>query len=276
MYGKIFKQMYEGTLAGHWQAIVTMQQLVVLATKDGIVDMTPESIARTTSIPLNIITAGLEHLSKADPYSRTPGEDGRRIVLLDDHRPWGWKLVNHAKYRALRNQEEKREADRKRIAEKRKKNSDVATPSRSVANVAHTDADAKAGKSSAAIAAEGRGGAATLPDCPHEKLISLYHEVLPTCTRVVEWNGERQALMRARWREQSVSNGKRPGYATEAAGLAFWRRFFTYVEGSVFLTGRAEATQGRTPFVATLEWLIRPKNFAKVVEGTYHRQAQAA
>jgi hypothetical protein len=122
MYGKVFAQMYEGTLAGHWQAIVTMQQLVVLATKDGVVDMTADAISRRTSIPLDIITVGLEHLAKPDPYSRTPGEDGKRIVPLDDHRPWGWKLVNHGKYRALRNLEEKREADRDRMAEKRKQN----------------------------------------------------------------------------------------------------------------------------------------------------------
>ena len=273
MYGKVFAQMYEGTLAGHWQAIVTMQQLIVLATKDGVIDMTAESISRRTSIPPEIITAGLEHLAKPDPFSRTPGEDGRRIVLLDDHRPWGWKLVNHAKYRALRNLEEKREADRDRMREKRNKTNDVATESPSVADVAHADADAKAGKASAgekAPPAEGRGAAA--PDCPHHKVIDLYHEQLPTCTRVVEWNGERQTLMRARWREQAVKNGKRPGYATEEAGLAFWKRFFGYVSQSAFLTGSASPRAGTDrPFVASLEWLVRPKNFAKVVEGNYHR-----
>jgi uncharacterized phage protein (TIGR02220 family) len=144
MYGKIFESIYEGTLAGHWQAIVTMQQLIVLANEDGVVDMTPEAIARRTSIPMDIIAAGLEHLAKPDPHTRTPGEDGRRIVLLDDHRPWGWRLVNHAKYRALRNLEQKREADRGRIAEKRKQIKDVAIASRSVANVAHTDTDTEA------------------------------------------------------------------------------------------------------------------------------------
>jgi hypothetical protein len=41
--------------------------------------------------------------------------------------------------------------------------------------------------------------------------------------------------------------------------------------GSRFLTGKAEPGPGRKPFVATLEWLLRPKNFAKVVEGTYHQ-----
>lgn len=141
MYGKVFESIYDGTLAGHWQAIVTMQQLVVLSTQDGVVDMTPDAIARRTSIPLEIITAGLEHLAKPDPYTRTPGEDGRRIVLIDDHRPWGWRLVNHAKYRALRNMEQKHEADRQRMAKKRRQNNGVAIGRHSVAEVAHTDAD---------------------------------------------------------------------------------------------------------------------------------------
>jgi len=141
MYGKVFESIYDGTLAGHWQAIVTMQQLIVLATPDGVVDMTPDAIARRTSIPLHIINAGLVHLAQPDPHSRTFGEDGKRIVLLDDHRPWGWRLVNHAKYMRLRDMEQKRANDRERIAEKRKKNNSVAIVSQSVANVAHSDSD---------------------------------------------------------------------------------------------------------------------------------------
>ncbi len=141
MYGKVFDSIYDGTLAGHWEAIVTMQQLIVLSTPDGVVDMTPEAIAGRTTIPLKIIKKGLEHLAKPDPFTRTPGEDGRRIVLLDDHRPWGWRLVNHGKYMRLRNMEEKRKADRDRISEKRKKINSVATMSQSVANVAHSDSD---------------------------------------------------------------------------------------------------------------------------------------
>jgi hypothetical protein len=141
VYGKVFDSIYDGTLYGHWEAIVTMQQLIVLSTADGVVDMTPQAIAARTSIPLDIITKGLKVLSEPDPYTRTPGEDGRRIVLLDTHRPWGWKLVNHGKYSRLRNMEQKREADRLRMEENRSKNSDVATGSRRVAKVAHADAD---------------------------------------------------------------------------------------------------------------------------------------
>lgn len=155
MYGKVFDSIYDGTLYGHWEAIVTMQQLIVLANADGVIDMTPHAMAARTSIPLNIIQSGLEFLAKPDPYSRTPGDEGRRIVLLDDHRPWGWKLVNHGKYKRLRDMEQKREADRVRIAEKRTQNNDVAIESQPVANVAHAYADANAdtkNKSSRAIA----------------------------------------------------------------------------------------------------------------------------
>lgn len=137
MYGKVFDSIYDGTLYGHWEAIVTMQQLIVLANADGVIDMTPQAIAARTSIPFDIISKGLEFLAKPDPYTRTPGEDGRRIVLIDSHRPWGWRLVNHGKYQRLRNMAQKREADRIRIAEKRNKNNDVAIESHSVANVAH-------------------------------------------------------------------------------------------------------------------------------------------
>jgi hypothetical protein len=107
-----------------------------------------------------------------------------------------------------------------------------------------------------------------VPDCPHEKLIALYHEVLPTCTQVVEWNDQRKAIARARWREKAAA---KPGYRTVEDGLAYWRRFFEYVASSRFLTGKADPGPSRKPFVATLEWLLRPKNFAKVVEGTYHQ-----
>lgn len=110
MYGKLFAQMYDGTLGtcGPWEALVTFQQLVILADADGVVDMTPEVIARRTTIPLEIVTKGLAALERPDPDSRTPDEDGRRIVRLSDTRAWGWRIVNYEKYRNIRSAEERR------------------------------------------------------------------------------------------------------------------------------------------------------------------------
>ena len=135
MYGKIFDSMYEGTLYGHWQAIVTFQQMIVLADADGVVDMTPQAIAARTSIPLEIIQAGIKVLEAPDQYSRTPDEDGKRIELLDEHRPWGWHIVNHEKYKNLRDADEIRAQNRERQQRFRDKKKTVTqrnAPSRSV------------------------------------------------------------------------------------------------------------------------------------------------
>lgn len=111
MYGKLFASLYDGTLAtkGPWQAIVAFQQFIALADAAGHVDMTAEAISRRTTIPLRIIRIGIAALEQPDPDSRTPDEEGRRIVRLSDTRDWGWRIVNHEHYRKLRSTEERRE-----------------------------------------------------------------------------------------------------------------------------------------------------------------------
>ena len=123
MYGKIFKQIYKGTLAmvGPWEALVTFQQMIILANQDGIVDMTPDALSRETTIPLEIIAKGLQALSQPDPESRTPDEEGRRIVLLSDSRSWGWRIVNYEHYRKLQTDEERRAYHRRYYRENRSK-----------------------------------------------------------------------------------------------------------------------------------------------------------
>lgn len=109
-------------------------------------------------------------------------------------------------------------------------------------------------------------------ECPHQKIIALYHEILPDSPRIIEWNDTRAGYMRSRWREKSKPSGSHLGYETLDEGLAFWRRYFQWCAQSDFLTGRSEGKDGKPPFVADLEWLIRPTNFAKVIEGRYHNR----
>lgn len=142
MYGKIFESMFDGTLAtkGPWEAVVTFQQFIILADRNGHVDMTPEAISRRTTIPLEIIKKGIAVLEQPDAHSRTPDEGGRRIVRLSDSRPWGWHIVNHAHYRAIRSQEERREymrqfQRRKREAERQAQANDVNQSVNNVSNV---------------------------------------------------------------------------------------------------------------------------------------------
>jgi len=104
--------MFRGSLYGKWQAIVTFQQMIILADQDGTVDFTPDALAATTSIPLNILQEGIALLEAPDSSSRTPDEEGRRIVLIDPARPWGWHIVNYQKYRSIRTAEDRREYHR--------------------------------------------------------------------------------------------------------------------------------------------------------------------
>ena len=144
MYGKIFDSMYDGTLAEDWRALITFQQMIVLCDADGTLDMTPVALSRRTGIPIEHIKAGIEVLEHPDPYSRTPGEEGRRIVRIDEHRPWGWCIVNHDKYKHLQDSDtvraqnrERKRAQRER--EKKVKESRDVTDGHAVSR--HTDTD---------------------------------------------------------------------------------------------------------------------------------------
>lgn len=98
----------------------------------------------------------------------------------------------------------------------------------------------------------------SVDSCPHQAIVALFAEVLPSARHVRDWTPARQQLLRARWREDK-----------KRQDLAWWRRFFTYVGQSDFLMGRS-ATPGRKPFELGLEWLLKSENFAKVREGAYH------
>lgn len=89
--------------------------------------------------------------------------------------------------------------------------------------------------------------------CPQQEIVALYHEVLPELPKVRIWNNDQQKSLRARWKENS-----------ERQSLEWWRSFFETIRGSPFLMGKENG------FQADLEWLIRPKNFAKIINGRYH------
>lgn len=111
----------------------------------------------------------------------------------------------------------------------------------------------------------GVAGPSSADPCPHQQIVAIYHETLPNCIPVKVWNEQRQGLLRQRWREDA-----------KRQRIEWWQKFFAYVGESEFLTGRGQCAPGRDPFVADLEWLIRPQNFAKVIEGKYHRAEVAA
>ena len=107
-----------------------------------------------------------------------------------------------------------------------------------------------------------------LPGCDHKAVIALYHQNLPTLRKVEVWNETRKGYLRQRWREVAAELAEQKPITGHDV-LTWWAEFFSHIGTSKFLTGRVNDKSGRS-FVADLEWIIKPTNFCKIVEGKYH------
>lgn len=111
-------------------------------------------------------------------------------------------------------------------------------------------------------------GEPALPDCQHQAVIDLYHHQLPTLRRVEVWNDARKGYLRQRWREVAAELSKdKP--TSGGAVLDWFNDFFGHIQKSKFLVGKVNGKDGRA-FAADLEWILKPSNFAKIIEGKYH------
>ena len=125
MYAKVFAQIFDSSIAENHKTRHVFEDLLKLADSGGDVDMTTEAIARRTNVPLGEVEAAISELEKEDKKSRSPEFEGKRIIRLDDHRTWGWHIVNYQHYRNLIDEDSRRSffrdakrKQRKRQAEK--------------------------------------------------------------------------------------------------------------------------------------------------------------
>lgn len=93
-------------------------------------------------------------------------------------------------------------------------------------------------------------------NCPHEEILKLYSEHLPMLTQVKIWTDARMKLLKARWRED-----------ISRQNLEWWKRLFSYIATSDFLTGKTSNWQ------ADIEWILKPANFTKIIEGKYENKS---
>jgi hypothetical protein len=284
-FTKLFPTMWAGSLYGRFEASAVFMVLLSLSNRQGVVDMTPEAIAGQTGWPIDTIKKGLAELAAPDPRSRTPDCEGRRITPLDDHRDWGWRITNYAKYREAMRSFERREylADKQREHRQSTKRQHLSTPVNTV-NHDQPIAEAKA-KAITPSSLRSDGESATLsptpgqpPEgsktetqnpplaCPHLELLALWKEVLPALPQHDPdlWDGARADHLRTRWRETAA----RKRWHSKAEGLTYFRKLFEYIGESHFLCGRTHQ-KGRRPFLIELAWLVRAANWAAVHEGRY-------
>ena len=127
----------------------------------GVVDVHPLAIADETGLPIERVWETLRMLEAPDEQSRSPENEGRRIVKLDGHRAWGWQIVNYVKYRTIKNEDDRRAQNRAAQEKWRNKNKQ---PSAIVSSVSRDKPmQKKMQKEKESNTGESRAKALTLP-----------------------------------------------------------------------------------------------------------------
>ena len=121
MYVKLFSQIMDSSITEDYLVRWVFTDLLILADSEGYVDMTHQAIAARTRVPEDIVRRAIDLLGNKDAESRDQTEEGRRIIKIDNHRSWGWRIVNYLKYRAIRTADERREYMRSYMRVKRSK-----------------------------------------------------------------------------------------------------------------------------------------------------------
>lgn len=102
--------------------------------------------------------------------------------------------------------------------------------------------------------------------CPCEQIVEAYSAILPGLLPVQRLTDARRKALAARWREDK-----------ERQSLSWWNDYFERVRCSDFLMGRCAPTQGRSSaWQADFDWLLKPANLQKVIEGKYDNHTRAA
>lgn len=216
--------------------------MLAMADAQGRVWASVPGLAKRANVPMPSAEQALTCFLSPDPHSRTEDFEGRRIEKIDG----GWRLLNYAKFRAMKDSEAVLESKRRYInnrrAEERAAKVAAETPK-------PPPAEAKPAKKPSAKSAT--------PTCPHEEIIDAYHRILPMCPKIRVWPDNASKQLQTRWAEDDVRQD-----------IGWWEQTFEYIKSDCpFLIG------AKTDFKASLTWIVNPTNFAKVLNGNYEVEA---
>lgn len=82
--------------------------MLAMADQDGIVEASVPGLAHFSGVSVEQAEAAVAKFLSADPHSRSPENEGRRIEPVDG----GWRLLNHFKYRFKMSPEDRKEKAR--------------------------------------------------------------------------------------------------------------------------------------------------------------------
>jgi len=143
MYGKHFQSMYTGSMVGSGALVFAVMGYVIANAvpdrKVGTqVELNPRLLKAILGEPEDAIVRAIEFLCSPDPQSRTKEEEGRRLVRLGQ---FDYRVVNGEKYRAIRDEETRRQQNRDAQARHRAKSKPSGRETRFAAAVGAGDDD---------------------------------------------------------------------------------------------------------------------------------------
>jgi len=155
VYGKIYTSMFTGSMCGSGSIVfVVFTYAIVNARPDcgSIVSLNPLALCGIIGEEPEDIEQAIRELCEPDPNSRTPTEDGRRLIRIGES--MDYKVVNLEKYRFLDSEDQRtywREKKREHRRKKELQAVDNKGASRTVKDIPgnvskcpHTKAEAKA------------------------------------------------------------------------------------------------------------------------------------
>ena len=116
MYGKFFSSTFTGSMFGAGADVFAVWGYIIANTVESTVELNPQMLAAVLGSTPERVEMAIDFLCAPDPRSRNAEHEGRR--LMKDG-PFHYFVVSHQHYKAIRNEEERREYNRRKQAESR-------------------------------------------------------------------------------------------------------------------------------------------------------------
>lgn len=118
MFGKYFASTFTGSMVGAGPCTFAVWGYVIANCKNGTVEINPTILAAILGTTKEDVDKSIEYLTAPDPASRSKVLDGRRLVKVG---AFFYEVPNHATYRGILNDEERREYFRDKKREQRER-----------------------------------------------------------------------------------------------------------------------------------------------------------
>jgi hypothetical protein len=118
MYGKLFASTFTGSMVGAGPVVFAVWGYSIAHAVDSQVELNPVLLSTVLGCPREQIDTAIGVLCAPDPNSRSKADDGRRLVREGQ---FAFRVVNHAKYNAMRHEGDRREYNRIKQREHRER-----------------------------------------------------------------------------------------------------------------------------------------------------------